>query len=100
MSSPIFCCSAIMQYRPQHLSHESKFTSFVSWATFPKESGIGNVTSLVSVNAPFAIQFVQQVNYGPLECKRYFIPHGGPENIFDEVGEDALIQANFQKLNR
>jgi hypothetical protein len=49
---------------------------------------------------PYAIQVVRQVNYGPLESKRYFIPvktEGKDE--FVELVEDDLIQANFQKLN-
>ncbi|KAJ9144229.1 hypothetical protein NKR23_g6238 [Pleurostoma richardsiae] len=50
-------------------------------------------------NPPFAVQLVRQVNYGPLESKRYFIPTEGEENEFVEVVEDELIRANFQKLN-
>ena len=99
MSTSIFCCTAINPYRPQHLSHERKFTSFVTWAAFPRESRVGNFPSLDSVNVPFAIQLVQQVNFGPLESKRYFVPHEGASDVFEEVGEDDLVQANFQKLN-
>lgn len=94
--SSIFCCGAIRPYRPQHLSHESKFTSFEAWAAFPRESRVGNVNG---VDAPFAIQLVRQVNFGPLESKRYFIPREGERDVFQEVGEDDLVQANFQKLN-
>lgn len=96
---PLFCCSSIRPYRPQHLAHESKFTSFVTWASFPTESRIDYAANLRVIHAPFAIQLVRQVNYGPLESKRYFIPHTDTEDIFNEVVEDDLIQANFQKLN-
>lgn len=99
MSSPIFCCAAIRPFRPQHLSHESKFISFVTWAAFPRESTLGDVLNVDIANAPFAMQLVRQVNYGPLESKRYFIPREGTGNAFDEVDEEDLVQANFQKLN-
>ncbi|KAK8142118.1 hypothetical protein G3M48_009322 [Beauveria asiatica] len=99
MSTPLFCCSSIRPYRPQHLAHESKFTSFVTWASFPTESRIDYAANLRVIHAPFAIQLVRQVNYGPLESKRYFIPHADTKDIFDEVVEDDLIRANFQKLN-
>ncbi|KAK8055651.1 hypothetical protein PG993_000878 [Apiospora rasikravindrae] len=48
---------------------------------------------------PFAVQLVRQVNYGPLESKRYFAPSSASLSEFVEVAEDDLIQANFQKLN-
>lgn len=99
MSSTIFCCGQITPYRPQHLSHESKFTSFLAWAAFPRKSSVGNVPVSGDIAAPFAIQLVRQVNFGPLESKRYFIPCTDAVAVFDEVNEDALIQANFQKLN-
>ncbi|KAI8416622.1 hypothetical protein FOFC_02935, partial [Fusarium oxysporum] len=44
-------------------------------------------------------QLVRQVNYGPLESKRYFIPTDGTESDFVEVIENDLIQAKFQKVN-
>lgn len=47
----------------------------------------------------FAVQLVRQVNYGPLESKRYFVPNGSNDGGFIEISEDDLIQANFQKLN-
>ena len=100
MSSSIYCCTAIRPYRPQYLSHESKFTSFITWASFPRESGVEDVTNPGRVvDAPFAIQLVRQVNFGPLESTRYFIPSEGTENAFNEVDEGELVQANFQKLN-
>lgn len=69
----------------------------MSWAAFPKES-----TTTSSDSAPdaasvtLAVQVVKQVNYGPLESKRYFIQANGE---FVEVTEQWLIAANFEKLN-
>jgi hypothetical protein len=57
------------------------------------------MASFAELDPPFAVQLVRQVNYGPLESKRYFIPAKNGENVFVEVVEDDLIQANFQKLN-
>jgi hypothetical protein len=95
--SSIFCCSAIQSYKGRTLSHEPKFAAFMSWAKFPAESSI-----VVSEDAPdaaeasLAIQVVKQVNYGPLESKRYFVQHNGD---FTEVTEQWLLDANFEKLN-
>lgn len=58
-----------------------------------------NETNLADLKPPYAVQLVRQVNYGPLESKRYFIPVEGKDEAFIEVVEDDLIQANFQKLN-
>lgn len=86
MSSPIFCCNDIKPYRPQYLDHETKFTSFKQWAAFPTKSspatpnvntGGSNINNMA---APFAVQLVQQVNYGPLMSKRYFIPRKDDSN--------------------
>ncbi|KIW36243.1 uncharacterized protein PV06_11464 [Exophiala oligosperma] len=88
-----------MPYRPQHLSHESKFTAFLAWAAFPKASAVGHAADTDAVTWSYAIQLVRQVNYGPLEAKRYFVSEGASDNSFVEVDEDELIRANFQKLN-
>lgn len=81
--------------------HEDKFRAFMAWAGFPREasttsSGVGERVDLTETRPPFAVQLVRQVNYGPLESKRYFILDGGNDGGFVE---DDLIQANFQKLN-
>ncbi|KAK4235804.1 hypothetical protein C8A03DRAFT_17497 [Achaetomium macrosporum] len=102
--SALFCCDSVRPYRPQRLLREDKFKTFMTWAAFPKEStastggGAENV-ELMELNPPYAIQLVRQVNYGPLESKRYFIPAEGKDNEFLEVVEDDLVRANFQKLN-
>jgi hypothetical protein len=74
------------------------------WAKYPTISSpvaspeSSNAT-VVDSGTPFAVQLVQQVNYGPLESKRYFIPASGETDGFIEIIEDNLIQANFKKLN-
>ncbi|KAH8680339.1 hypothetical protein BGZ61DRAFT_535409 [Ilyonectria robusta] len=101
--SSLFCCSDIKPYRPQYLSYETMFTTFMHWAAFPRQaspSGGDDVkVDLIDHPPSFAVQLVRQVNYGPLESKRYFIPVEGKANEFVEVLENDLIQANFQKLN-
>ncbi|EAQ83723.1 hypothetical protein CHGG_10127 [Chaetomium globosum CBS 148.51] len=102
--SSLFCCGSVKPYRPQILQHEQKFRVFMAWAKFPQESSLSTddgaeKTDLVALKPPYSIQLVRQVNYGPLESKRYFIPVEGSENEFAEVVEDDLIQANFKKLN-
>ncbi|KAF2132982.1 hypothetical protein P153DRAFT_393922 [Dothidotthia symphoricarpi CBS 119687] len=95
--SSIYCCSDIRGYRNATLSHESKFSAFTAWSNFPKESSVTTFDVVLSDNqATFAIQVVKQVNFGPLESKRYFVRDG---EIFVEVKEKWLIDANFQKLN-
>jgi hypothetical protein len=99
--SPLFCCASIKPFRPQHLAHQTKFTTFMAWANFPMDTSpnTGNETNLTDLKPPYAVQLVRQVNYGALESKRYFIPVEGKDEAFIEVVEDDLIQANFQKLN-
>jgi len=100
MSSSLFCCQAIQPYRTQRLLHEDKFTAFVSWAGFPQESQIdGAIDSGIMSDKGYAIQLVKQINFGPLETTRYFVPGSGAPVDFIEVNASALIQANFQKVN-
>jgi hypothetical protein len=47
--------------------------------------------------AQYVIQLVRQVNYGPIEFKRYFARMEG--TAFVEVSERDLIAGNFKKLN-
>jgi hypothetical protein len=75
--NPIFCCSLIEPYRPRIPDHERKFQDFLSWAQFPRTSS-SSVNSHQEIpwerNPPrYAVQLVRQVNYGPLESKRYFV---------------------------
>ncbi|TGO20117.1 hypothetical protein BTUL_0001g01280 [Botrytis tulipae] len=101
----LFCCDFPESFRPQQLTHQQKFTSFKAWANYPRSSSITTPNdSEVDLNpitptTPYAIQFVRQVNYGPLESKRYFIPDETSPGDFIEITEQHLIQANYQKLN-
>ena len=85
------------------MAHELKFITFIQWGQFPRESGspqeIGN--RLEDLQFPFVIQLVQQVNYGAVESKRYFVRTDGAEGQsgFTELTEQDLILANYQKLN-
>ncbi|KAI1635291.1 hypothetical protein F4809DRAFT_614630 [Biscogniauxia mediterranea] len=98
--SVLFCCDSIKPYRPQYISHEEKFTTFMKWASYPKEVPPNeDKVSLDELKTPFVIQLVRQVNYGSLESRRYFARVKDQDEDFVEVDEDALIQANFQKLN-
>ncbi|KAJ4413865.1 hypothetical protein N0V82_008266 [Gnomoniopsis sp. IMI 355080] len=98
--SSLFCCGSIQPYRPQTLSHEHKFKTFMSWAICPRESTASpDPVDLLALKPEFAVQLVRQVNYGPLESKRYFVPRGSDDGEFLEIAESDLIQANFQKLN-
>ncbi|KAJ5260585.1 hypothetical protein N7478_012190 [Penicillium angulare] len=107
MSSFFSCCS-VAPYRPTHLQHEGKFDRFITWAKKSDTSPAANSASFFqdTENLPeFAVQFVQQVNYGPVEAKRYFIPSTQDSSFpavgegFLEVTEQNLITGNFQKLN-
>lgn len=94
----LFCCDSIKPYRPQALSHEHKFVQFMEWTKSTTETAppTGSV-DLVDMAPDFAVQLVRQVNFGPLESKRYFVRTEADK--FVEVSESDLIQANFKKLN-
>ncbi|KAK8137996.1 hypothetical protein PG984_001376 [Apiospora sp. TS-2023a] len=99
----LFCCGSIKPYRPQYLLHQDKFNTFMAWAPYPQAaSPVSHDDSMAAFGnggPSFAIQLVRQVNYGPLESKRSFVPALASSSEFVEVGEDELIQANFKKLN-
>ncbi|KNG81128.1 hypothetical protein ANOM_010186 [Aspergillus nomiae NRRL 13137] len=100
ISTPIFCCTHISPYRPRILDQESKFNEFLEWAHWTVMSEVSSDYDTSSAAPEYAVQLVKQVNYGPLESKRYFIPRrdlSGAE--FIEVGEQWLIEKNFEKLN-
>ncbi|KAM0243090.1 hypothetical protein ACHAP5_006971 [Fusarium lateritium] len=97
--SSLFCCSSVEPYRSQYLSHQSKFNNFMAWASFPTESSPEGDVNMSNIVPSFAVQLVRQVNFGPLESKRYFIPSNSIEGGFLEITEADLIQANFQKVN-
>jgi hypothetical protein len=49
----------------------------MDWASFPRtssaENNNGDANVISEMNPSYAVQIVRQVNYGPLESKRYFI---------------------------
>lgn len=98
----VFCCRAVQPYRPRPLTHDEKFRSFMKWAEFPQSTSLDPTTNegqRCLSNPSFVVQLVRQVNFGPLESKRYFAKKEGYHDEFFEVCEHDLIQANFQKLN-
>jgi hypothetical protein len=94
--SSIFCCPNASPYKARILDHEPKFRTFLNWGTFPKDSFI-TAPDLSDFTNRFVIQVVRQVNFGPLESKRYFLNTSSGE--FVEVSEQWLIDNNFKKLN-
>jgi hypothetical protein len=94
--SEIFCCSSISPYRPRVLGHEDIFLAFLQWAQ--SHNLAVDDSSTVIDTAPYAVQLVKQVNYGPQESIRYFVPAISGSH-FIEVDEDSLIKSNFEKLN-
>ena len=97
----IFCCPGIKPYRPQSIDQELKFTRFMAWAGFPKTSVVETQepNDTMASQPTHVIQVVQQVNYGPLESKRYFAAVEQKEEPFVEVTERGLIEANYAKVN-
>ena len=99
MSTTIFCCSSVSPYRPRRLDHETKFTAFTRWALVQKSyPPVDNGSTSTLNGALYAVQLVRQINYGPQESIRYFVPASDGSN-FAEATEDDLIKSNFEKLN-
>jgi hypothetical protein len=80
----------------------------MEWARFPKSASAYDRTdgndghkSALDINWPYAVQLVQQVNFGPLESKRYFVPRDERDRhrAFQEITERGLIEANSAKVN-
>lgn len=94
--SAIFCCTSINPYRPGRLDHDAKLDAFMQWAQLQTTSLVLEDNSSLVSNAPYAIQLVRQVNYGPQESIRYFVP---ASNSFAEATEDDLLKINFEKVN-
>lgn len=104
MEDNVFCCSYPQPCRSETLDHEPKFTDFISWAkrASPGTSGATGKPSTTPSGTelyPYAVELVRQVNYGPLESKRYFIPNNSPARAFVEITTDDLVDANFKKIN-
>ena len=75
----------------------------MAWATADKTTDIVAtevLQALDRVGDPIVIQLVKQVNFGPIESKRYFISTKGElDEPFVEIDEMFMGQNNFQKLN-
>ncbi|PWY72026.1 hypothetical protein BO83DRAFT_408720 [Aspergillus eucalypticola CBS 122712] len=95
--SSIFCCPSINPYRPQKLDHEDKFEAFMQWTKL-ESSPILDSVSVRADTVPYAVQLVEQVDFGPQESIRYFAP-AGTGSQFVEVAEGDLIDWNFEKLD-
>jgi hypothetical protein len=103
MSPSLFCCPALQPFKPRRTDHEPKFAAFMAWG---RDAGDGEGADLDA--APYVIQLVREINYGPIESKRYFAKNKNDNDnsdadadagAFAEVGEDALVAANYTKLN-
>jgi len=92
----IFCCPSVQLYRPRLLDYEDKFEAFLRWLPSAKSSV--DECCVIIDNAPYALQVVQQVNYGPHESIRYFVPTIDGVH-FVKMNEDSLIKSNFENLN-
>jgi hypothetical protein len=69
------------------------------WASLHKSSLAAGDEPVSTVNsAPYAVQLVRQVNYGPQESIRYFVPAKNGSDL-TETTEDSLVESNFEKLN-
>lgn len=91
----LFCCTSIAPYKAQRIDHEHKFRDFVTWASSAEPSPSSDPAGDLAM-ADYVVQLVRQINYGPIESKRYFAHTPGG---FTEVSEQDLINANFKKLN-
>jgi len=98
----IFCCPAFKHFRPQRLDHEQKFSDFLTWVEMPPDNAIPFEETgciLTDQSPSYVVQFVQQVNYGPVESRRYFLHTRDSNDLFIEVTETDVTQANYKKLN-
>lgn len=95
--SALLCCNGLQPYRAIRTEHDSKFTRFMAWAAYPQESAPPQGEITLDEDT-YVIQMVRQVNFGPVEAKRYLAP-GPSSNNFIEVQERDLINANFSKVN-
>jgi hypothetical protein len=100
----LFCCSGVEPFRSRIIDKEAKFKDFMNWAQAGRTTTItilpdGSDYLGVNSGSCFVIQLVRQVNYGPLESKRFFVKTAELDTGFSEVTEQDLIQANYQKVN-
>ena len=98
MERPL-CCVDLNPYHPRLLDHEEQFSAFMTWAKHKCESPepvTGDSPHPSVEDKPYAVQLVRQVNFGPLETKRYFVPSKDQsEQSYLEISEKDLANANF-----
>jgi hypothetical protein len=97
--APVFCCSSVQPYRRTILDHEYKFGAFKTWLATPHNATKEAPTLaayLLKNKATHILQIACQNHFGPLESNRKFTK--GHE-VFHEVTEKHLVEANRQKLN-
>ncbi|KAE9574362.1 hypothetical protein CGCF415_v004647 [Colletotrichum fructicola] len=99
--SALLCCESLKPYKALCTDHEVRFTRFMAWAKDGQRTVIEEASKIDGTNRIplYAIQLVRQVNYGPLESKRYFVNFADRTHSYVEVAEDFLIHVNFQKIN-
>ncbi|CAI0651515.1 unnamed protein product [Colletotrichum noveboracense] len=99
--SALLCCESLKPYKALRTDHEVRFTRFMAWANDFQRTVIEEASKIDGTNRIplYAIQLVRQVNYGPLESKRYFVNFADCTHSYVEVAGDFLIQVNFQKIN-
>jgi len=112
MAQPTFCCDNIKPYpRSSRTDHDEKFDPFIKAASDTNGNDSSSSTAACSESDPspeqypYVIQFVKQVNYGPVESKQFFAPaaptnaSGSERKRYIELSEEDLIAANFVKVN-
>lgn len=112
MAQPTFCCDNIKPYpRASRTDHDGKFNPYIKVAsdTTAKDSKTSTAGSTDSNQPadqyPYIIQFVKQVNYGPVVFRRFFAPAASTNSSeseskrYIELAEEDLIAANFIKVN-
>jgi len=81
----------------------------MQWANFPKDvppltqdnednDNDEGPLDLNDLNPSYVLQFVPQISFAAVECKRYFIPDEFEDGEFVEVSEEALVKAGFEQL--
>lgn len=86
-SRKVFCCKQTFFYKPTHTDHEDLFKSFIEFENNGK-------IPLPTRDDQRGLQVVKQVNFGPIEEKRYFALPG-----FEEVSENEFNEMGYKRLN-
>ncbi|KAI5866332.1 hypothetical protein GGS23DRAFT_594460 [Durotheca rogersii] len=98
----VICCDALVPYQPKPTDQESRFTLFMDWARFPRESSIAADSDafFISSRPDFVVQVARGAQHaGPPQSDRFFARAEGKGKPFVEVTEKDLAEANYQKIN-